>query len=279
MISGTTGESATTTDGEKERLSSAVLDAVGDRARVIAGVGTNSTRHTIELARAAEKAGAHGALVVTPYYNKPPQAGLLNHFRTVADATGLPIMLYDIPGRTGMALETNTIVRLAEHPRIVAIKDAKGDFQATSWVRARSDIAVYSGDDAATLPLLALGAVGVVGVTSHIAGPQMKAMIEAFDNGNPGEARDIHLRLMPAFTGLFRTQGVILAKAALSTAGAAVRAGPATPRGRNHRPGRPAEGRLGCGGALNRDRRPINDDCTPSRDDAAPRRPLAEESQ
>ena len=219
VISGTTGESATITDGEKERLLSAVLDAVGDRARVIAGVGTNSTRHTIELARAAQKAGAHGALVVTPYYNKPPQAGLLNHFRTVADATGLPIMLYDIPGRTGMALETNTIVRLSEHPRIVAIKDAKGDFQATSWVRARSDIAVYSGDDAATLPLLALGAVGVVGVTSHIASPQIKAMIEAFDNGNPGEARDIHLRLMPAFTGLFRTQGVILAKAALELRG------------------------------------------------------------
>jgi 4-hydroxy-tetrahydrodipicolinate synthase len=219
VISGTTGESATTTDSEKERLLSAVLDAVGDRARVIAGAGTNSTRHTVELAHAAEKAGAHGALVVTPYYNKPPQAGLLNHFRTVADATGLPIMLYDIPGRTGMALETNTIVRLSEHPRIVAVKDAKGDFQATSWVRARSDIAVYSGDDAATLPLLALGAVGVVGVTSHVASPQMKAMIEAFDNGQPGTALDIHLRLMPAFTGLFRTQGVILAKAALELRG------------------------------------------------------------
>ena len=166
-------------------------------------------------------------------------------------------MLYDIPGRTGMALETNTIVRLSEHPRIVAIKDAKGDFQATSWVRARSDIAVYSGDDAATLPLLALGAVGVVGVTSHIASPQIKAMIEAFDNGNPGEARDIHLRLMPAFTGLFRTQGVILAKGRPRAAGAAVRAGPATPRGRNHRPGRPAEGGPGGRRALNRDSGPL----------------------
>ena len=227
VISGTTGESATTTDGEKERLLSAVLDAVGDRARVLAGVGTNSTRHTIELAHAAEKAGAHGLLVVTPYYNKPPQAGLLYHFRLVAEGTGLPIMLYDIPGRTGMALDTETIVRLAEHPRIVAVKDAKGDFQATSWVRARCPIAVYSGDDAATLPLLSLGAVGVVGVTSHIAGPQMKGMVEAFDNGAPAQARDIHMRLMPAFTGLFRTQGVILTKAALGLKGLAV--GPVRP--------------------------------------------------
>ena len=227
VISGTTGESATTTDGEKERLLSAVLDAVGDRARVLAGVGTNSTRHTIELAYAAEKAGAHGLLVVTPYYNKPPQAGLLYHFRLVAEGTGLPIMLYDIPGRTGMALDTETIVRLAEHPRIVAVKDAKGDFQATSWVRARCPIAVYSGDDAATLPLLSLGAVGVVGVTSHIAGPQMKGMVEAFDNGAPAQARDIHMRLMPAFTGLFRTQGVILTKAALGLKGLAV--GPVRP--------------------------------------------------
>jgi len=227
VISGTTGESATTTDGEKERLLSAVLDAVGDRARVLAGVGTNSTRHTIELAHAAEKAGAHGLLVVTPYYNKPPQAGLLYHFRLVAEGTGLPIMLYDIPGRTGMALDTETIVRLAEHPRIVAVKDAKGDFQATSWVRARCPIAVYSGDDSATLPLLSLGAVGVVGVTSHIAGPQMKGMVEAFDNGAPAQARDIHMRLMPAFTGLFRTQGVILTKAALGLKGLAV--GPVRP--------------------------------------------------
>ena len=227
VVSGTTGESATSSDEEKERLLSAVFDAVGDRAHVLAGVGTNSTRHTLELARAAEKAGAHGLLVVTPYYNKPPQAGLLNHFRVIADASGLPIMLYDIPGRTGMALDTETIVRLAEHPRIVAVKDAKGDFQATSWVRARSDIAVYSGDDAATLPLLALGAVGVVGVTSHVAGREMKSMIEAFDRGDADEAREMHLKLMPAYTGLFRTQGVILAKAALALRG--LPAGPVRP--------------------------------------------------
>ena len=227
VVSGTTGESATSSDDEKERLLSAVLEAVGGRAHVLAGVGTNSTRHTLELARAAEKAGAHGLLVVTPYYNKPPQAGLINHFRVIADASGLPIMLYDIPGRTGMALDTETIVRLAEHPRIVAVKDAKGDFQATSWVRARSDIAVYSGDDAATLPLLALGAVGVVGVTSHVAGREMKSMIEAFDRGDADEARETHLKLMPAYTGLFRTQGVILAKAALALRG--LPAGPVRP--------------------------------------------------
>ncbi|MGZ4588257.1 MAG: 4-hydroxy-tetrahydrodipicolinate synthase [Mycobacteriaceae bacterium] len=227
VVSGTTGESATSSDDEKERILSAVLEAVGGRAHVLAGVGTNSTRHTLELARAAEKAGAHGLLVVTPYYNKPPQAGLINHFRVIADASGLPIMLYDIPGRTGMALDTETIVRLAEHPRIVAVKDAKGDFQATSWVRARSDIAVYSGDDAATLPLLALGAVGVVGVTSHVAGREMKSMIEAFDRGDAEEAREMHLKLMPAYTGLFRTQGVILAKAALALRG--LPAGPVRP--------------------------------------------------
>src|SRR5215212_1942062 len=144
VVSGTTGESPTTTDEEKERLLRAVIEAVGDRATVVAGVGTNDTAHTIHLAQAAEKAGASGTLVVTPYYSKPPQAGLLAHFRTAADATGLPTMVYDIPGRTGTPIETETMVRLADHPRIVAVKDAKGDLDASAWVMARTDLAFYS---------------------------------------------------------------------------------------------------------------------------------------
>lgn len=219
VISGTTGESPTTTDDEKERLLRAVLEAVGDRATVIAGVGTNDTRHTIELAQTAEKAGAHGLLVVTPYYSKPPQAGLLAHFRQVADATGLPVMLYDIPGRTATAIEPETMVRLAEHERIVAVKDAKGNFEESSWVMARSDLAFYSGDDKNTLPLLAIGAVGVVGVPTHLFGAQTKAMISAYLDGDVEGALTLHRRLLPVFTGFFRTQGVILAKAALRLAG------------------------------------------------------------
>ena len=140
VISGTTGESPTTTDEEKDRLLRAVVEAVGDRASVIAGAGTNDTAHSMHLAQAAEKAGADAVLLVTPYYNKSPQTGLLAHFRAVADATGLPAMLYDIPGRTGTAIATETLVALAEHPRIVAVKDAKGDLEASAWVLARTDI-------------------------------------------------------------------------------------------------------------------------------------------
>jgi 4-hydroxy-tetrahydrodipicolinate synthase len=215
VISGTTGESPTTTDAEKEALLRAVLEAVGDRAHVIAGVGTNDTHHTAELARAAEKAGAHAVLVVTPYYNKPPQSGLLYHFRTVADATGLPMMVYDIPGRTGTPIKTETMVRLAEHERIVAVKDAKGDLAETSWVTKRTDLAYYSGDDKVTLPLLAVGAVGVVGVPTHLFGRQTKEMILAYEGGDVAGALALHHRLLPAYEGFFRTQGVILTKAAL----------------------------------------------------------------
>src|SRR3954447_21297409 len=144
VISGTTGESPTTTDAEKETLLRAVVDAVGDRARIVAGGGANSTGHTIELAHAAEKAGAHGVLVVTPYYNKPPQAGVAKHFLAVADSVGLPVMIYDIPHRTGTAIATETMCRIAEHDRIVAVKDAKGDLIESSWVLSRTDLAYYS---------------------------------------------------------------------------------------------------------------------------------------
>jgi 4-hydroxy-tetrahydrodipicolinate synthase len=219
VISGTTGESPTTTDEEKDRLLRAVVEAVGDRASIVAGVGTNDTGHTHHLAQAAEKAGADGLLLVTPYYNKPPQAGLLAHFRASADATGLPAMIYDIPGRTGTAIATETMVALAEHPRIVAVKDAKGDFDASAWVLARTDLAYYSGDDKVTLPLLSIGAVGVVGVPTHLVGPRTKDMIQAYEAGDVAGALAAHRALLPAYTGFFRTQGVILAKAALRLAG------------------------------------------------------------
>lgn len=215
VVSGTTGESPTTSDAEKETLLRAVIEAVGDRAKVIAGVGTNDTHHSIELARTAEKVGAYGALAVTPYYNKPPQAGLIAHFTAVADGCGLPFMLYDIPPRTIVPIETETLVRLAEHERIVAVKDAKGDLAATSWVTRRTDLAVYSGDDKNTLPLMSVGAVGVVGVPTHLFGRQTKDMIQAFERGDTVTALARHHELLPIFDGFFRTQGVILTKAAL----------------------------------------------------------------
>lgn len=227
VLNGTTGESPTTTDAEKESLIRAVAEAVGDRARIVAGVGTNDTRHTIELATQAEKAGAHGLLVVTPYYNKPPQSGLLRHFTAVADATGLPIMLYDIPHRAGTAIATDTLVKLAEHGRIVAVKDAKGDLTATSWVLSRSDLAYYSGEDSLTLPALAVGAVGVVGTSTHFTGVQTKQLIEAYEAGDTATALALHRRLLPLFTGIFRTQGVILVKAGLAASG--LPAGPVRP--------------------------------------------------
>ncbi|MGA3563557.1 4-hydroxy-tetrahydrodipicolinate synthase [Melissospora conviva] len=224
VISGTTGESPTTTDAEKEQLLRTVVEAVGDRAKIIAGVGTNDTRHTIELAATAEKAGAHGLLVVTPYYNKPPQAGLVRHFTAVADATALPVMLYDIPHRSGVPIATETLVRLAEHERIVAVKDAKVDLIATSWVTSRTDLAIYCGDDATTLPALAVGAVGMVGTSTHFTGPGTKRMIEAYEAGDIATALALHRQLLPLYTGIFRTQGVILVKAGLTALG--LRAGP-----------------------------------------------------
>jgi 4-hydroxy-tetrahydrodipicolinate synthase len=219
VISGTTGESPTLTDGEKETLVRVVVDAVGDRAHVIAGVGTNDTRHTIELANSAEKAGAHGLLLVTPYYNRPPQAGVLAHFIAVADAVGLPILVYDIPRRSGIAIETDALIRLGEHPRIVGVKDAKLDPIASSWVIQRSDLAIYSGDDGFTLPLLAVGAVGVVGTSTHFTGVGTKSMIEAYESGDVAAARAMHHQLLPLYDGIFKTQGVILVKAGLNLLG------------------------------------------------------------
>ncbi|MEL3950027.1 MULTISPECIES: 4-hydroxy-tetrahydrodipicolinate synthase [Streptomyces] len=219
IVNGTTGESPTTSDAEKAELVRAVVDAVGGRAHVVAGVGTNDTRHSIELARAAESAGAHGLLTVTPYYNKPPQEGLFRHFTAIADATELPVMLYDIPGRSGVPINTETIVRLAEHPRIVANKDAKGDLGRASWAIARSGLAWYSGDDMLNLPLLSVGACGFVSVVSHVVTPELRAMIDAHTSGDVQKATEIHQKLLPVFTGMFRTQGVITTKAALALQG------------------------------------------------------------
>jgi 4-hydroxy-tetrahydrodipicolinate synthase len=219
VISGTTGESPVTSDAEKERLLTTVLEAVGDRATIVAGVGTNDTEHSCELAGAAERAGAHALLVVTPYYSKPPQSGLVAHFSRVADATGLPNMLYDIPGRTGTPIATDTLVRLAEHPRIVAVKDAKGDFGAASWVLARSPLVFYSGDDMVNLPWLSLGAAGFVSVVGHVAGDRLHDMIAAYTAGQVADALRIHRELLPVYTGIFRSQGVILTKAALGLIG------------------------------------------------------------
>ena len=219
VISGTTGESPTTSREEKQDLLRAVVDAVGDRAQVLAGVGTYDTAHSVELARDAEKAGAAGLLAVTPYYSKPPQAGIIAHTLAIAESTALPVMLYDIPGRTGVALSTATILELARHPQIVAIKDAKNDLAATSLVLAGSELAVYSGDDVLNLPLLALGAVGFVSVVSHVVTPQLVELVQAYDAGDVARARGLNLRLQPVYTGLFRTQGVILSKAALGLLG------------------------------------------------------------
>ncbi|EME99022.1 4-hydroxy-tetrahydrodipicolinate synthase [Streptomyces mobaraensis NBRC 13819 = DSM 40847] len=219
VVNGTTGESPTTSDAEKAQLVRAVVEAVGDRAHIVAGAGTNDTRHSVELARAAERAGAHGLLAVTPYYNKPPQEGLYQHFTTVADATDLPVMLYDIPGRSGTAIETETMVRLAEHPRIVANKDAKGDLGAASWALSRSGLAWYSGDDMLNLPLLSVGAVGFVSVVGHFVAPELRALLEAYAAGDVTKATAIHQRLLPVFTGVFRTQGVITTKRGLALQG------------------------------------------------------------
>jgi 4-hydroxy-tetrahydrodipicolinate synthase len=220
VISGTTGESPTTTDAEQDRLLRAVIEAVGDRATIVAGVGTNDTAHTCELARQAERAGAAGLLVVTPYYNKPPQSGLVAHFTKVADATGLPVILYDIPGRTGTPIATESLIQLAEHPRIVAVKDAKGDLGAGSQVMLATDLVFYCGDDMLNLPWLSVGAAGFVSVTGHVVGDRLHDMIDAYRAGRVREARQIHLDLLPVTIGIMtRTQGAIATKAALNLLG------------------------------------------------------------
>jgi 4-hydroxy-tetrahydrodipicolinate synthase len=221
VVSGTTGESPTTSDAEKEQLVRAVVEAVGDRARVVAGSGTNDTHHTVELSRAAEKAGAHALLLVTPYYNKPPQEALVRHFETAVDAVDLPVILYDIPVRTGTPIEYDSLVRLAEHERILAVKDAKGDLFEGSRVMAGTDLAYYSGDDAMNLAWLTHGGTGVISVVGHVHGDDYAAMIAAVDAGDLAEALRIHRRLIPSVRAIMdrSSQGAIRAKAALQLLG------------------------------------------------------------
>jgi len=220
VVNGTTGESATLSDDESIEMVRLVAEAVGDRAAVVAGVGSNATVHSVEMARRAHDAGATGLLLVSPYYNKPPQTGLVAHCRAVAEATDLPVMLYDIPGRTGIPFETATLLELAQVPTIVAVKDAKADPVATSRVLAATDLLYFSGDDATTLPWLALGAVGCVSVVGHVAGREYAAMLAAVDAGDLPAARAVHARLLPAVDAIMTTsQGAIMAKAALVETG------------------------------------------------------------
>ena len=219
VVSGTTGEAPTTNDDEKDELIRVVKATVGSKVKVIAGAGNNETPHSVEQAIHAQKVGADGLLVVTPYYNKPPQAGIEAHFRAIADAVDLPVMIYDIPGRTGVAIEPDTIVKLSEHKNIVALKDAKGDVASTSWVIKRCGIPVYSGDDILNLPLLSVGAVGFVSVCGHTIGRDLREMLDAWFAGNSVRALEIHQKVLPIYTGTFRTQGAILTKAALNLMG------------------------------------------------------------
>lgn len=221
VVSGTTGESPTTTVEEDGRLLAAVLEAVGDRATVVAGVGTNDTRHSIELAEQAKKAGAHGLLIVTPYYSKPPQSGILAHFTEVARAGDeTPVMLYDIPGRSGVKIADETYAAMADHPLIVAMKDAVGDLDRGTWLMNETGIKIYSGDDPLNLGWLAVGASGIVSVVSHVAGRKYADMVAAVDAGDLPTARTINHTLQPAVRALMNhTQGAITAKAAMQLLG------------------------------------------------------------
>lgn len=220
VVNGTTGESPTTDEHEKLELLKVVIEAVGGRAKVVAGAGSNDTAHSVLLAKDAQKAGAHGLLVVTPYYNKPPQAGIYAHMVAVADSTDLPVMIYDIPGRSGVAISNETMLQLSQHPKIIANKDAKGDLWAASQIMAQSDLAYYSGDDPLNLALLAVGAVGVVSVTGHIVADRHKLMVEAMQNNDVKTAREINRSLVPITEGIMtKAGGAIMVKAALDQLG------------------------------------------------------------
>ncbi|MRH89811.1 4-hydroxy-tetrahydrodipicolinate synthase [Nocardia sp. SYP-A9097] len=218
-ISGTTGESPTTTESEKFDLLHAVVDSVGDRATVIAGVGTYDTAHSIELARAAQRAGAHGLLVVTPYYSRPTQDGLIAHFTAIADSTDLPVTLYDIPPRSVVAIAPDTIRRLAEHPRIVAVKDAKGDLNAGAELIAETGLSFYSGDDGLNLPWLSVGATGFISVIGHLVPDRLRALATAYAAGDVQRAREINVSMIPLNRAMARLGGVAMTKGALRLLG------------------------------------------------------------
>ncbi len=219
VVNGTTGEGPTTTDLEKSELVRAVVNAVGNRATVVAGAGTYDTAHSVALARAAEKAGAHGLLVVTPYYSRPPQSGLVLHFTAVADATDLPVMLYDIPPRSVIPIEVQTLQRLAEHPRIVAVKDARNDLRVGTEVLATTTLAYYSGDDPVNLPWLSVGAVGFVSVIGHVVADRLRALLDAYEAGQVERARILHHATLPVIRAMGRVGGAVFAKTALRLRG------------------------------------------------------------
>ncbi|OBI92907.1 4-hydroxy-tetrahydrodipicolinate synthase [Mycobacterium asiaticum] len=219
VVSGTTGESPTTTDDEKRELLRVVLEAVGDRARIIAGAGTYDTAHSIKLAKACAAEGAHGLLVVTPYYSRPPQSGLRAHFTAVADATDLPVVLYDIPPRSIVPIEPDTLRALAAHPNIVGVKDAKADLHSAGQIIAETGLAYYSGDDALNLPWLAMGATGFISVISHLAAGQLRELLSAFNSGDIATARKINVSVSPLCNAMGRLGGVTLSKAGLRLQG------------------------------------------------------------
>ncbi|MBL3686556.1 4-hydroxy-tetrahydrodipicolinate synthase [Leucobacter zeae] len=213
VVTGTTGETSTLTDPEKIKLVEVAKSVSSGRAKIITGGGSNETAHAIELYRASEKAGADGVMIVTPYYNKPTQAGLLTHFRMVADATDLPVILYDIPGRTGVPITYETILRLAKHPNVLAVKDAKGDLSEVSRVLNQTDLMYFSGDDANVLPELAIGATGLIGVTANIAAAPYRAIIDAVNAGDLHTAREAHQRLEPLVRAVMtHVPGTVAAK-------------------------------------------------------------------
>ncbi len=220
VVSGTTGESPTTTVAEDGMILAAVVAAVGERAQVVAGVGTNATAHSVELAQQAASIGADGVLLVTPYYNKPGPAGVRHHFRTVCEATDLPVMLYDVPGRTGTQIDLDTYAEAITWPQIVAVKDAVGDF-ARGVRLTEMGYAIYSGDDVKNLGWLAHGAAGFVSVVGHVAGPQLREMLEAFHSGDHARALAVYTRLLPAIDAVMgaANYGATTAKAGLELLG------------------------------------------------------------
>lgn len=220
VITGTTGETSTLLDEENVAMFEAVVEAVGGRAKVIAGTGMNDTGHSVHLSQLAAKTGVDGLLLVTPYYNKPNQAGIRAHFETIASATDLPVMLYDIPGRSVMPINPDTIIALAEHPNIAALKDAKGDFQSTTLVAANTDLDIYSGEDALTMPLMTLGAVGVVSVTAHVATRLYRRLVDAMRAGDLATAQALHFELDPYQRAVMtHIQGAVSAKTILNWQG------------------------------------------------------------
>lgn len=219
VLSGTTGESPTTSDDEKRELLRVVLEAVGDRARIVAGAGTYDTAHSVRLAKACAAEGAHGLLVVTPYYSKPPQAGLIAHFTAVADATDLPVLLYDIPPRSVVPIEPDTLQALARHPNIVGVKDAKADLHSGGQIMAETGLAYYSGDDALNLPWLAMGATGFISVIGHLAAGQLRELLSAFNSGDVSTARKINGSVAPLCNAMSRLGGVTMSKAGLRLQG------------------------------------------------------------